>query len=327
MKQLLFIQPNELPGIAAKKLKQAGFSVTVQPFQQDYLPHDISTFDLVVLDSLQVHGHEELVRQLDGHSLVVVYNPSKLPTLSTAHLPTGWIEVSSLRKLPGAIKSQIKNSRKMPAMPEISSLLPGLSITRKFYQYKKKQVIYAEGHHPCNLLYIEKGKVKIFKKNNEGKELTIALLTRGDYLGYAALLEESVYKDSAQAMEDTEITGVPREEFEVLMNTDKSVAKKFIRLLATNVSEQESQLLKLAYNSLRKRVAEALMNLVQKYKTEVQAQFSIHISREELANMVGTATESLIRTLSDFKHEKLIQIKAGNIIIADGKKLRQIAEC
>jgi CRP-like cAMP-binding protein len=199
-------------------------------------------------------------------------------------------------------------------------------LNRTVHHYKKKEVIYAEGHHPCRLMFIEKGKVKIFKKNNEGKELTVGLLAGGDFLGYTALLEESVYKDSAQAMDDTEIIGIPKEEFENLMSTDKAVAKKFIHLLASNVSEKEAQLLRLAYNSLRKRVAEALMMLFRKYKTEVQVQFSIHISREELANMVGTATESLIRTLSDFKNEKLIQIKAGNIIIADGNRLQKIAE-
>lgn len=97
--------------------------------------------------------------------------------------------------------------------------------------------------------------------------------------------------------------------------------QKFIRLLAKNVAEKEEQLLGLAYNSLRKRVADALMTLQQKYKKANNEKFSIQISREDLANIAGTATESLIRTLSDFKSEKLIEIHAGEIVIVNEKKL------
>ena len=96
---------------------------------------------------------------------------------------------------------------------------------------------------------------------------------------------------------------------------------QFIKLLAKNITEKEEQLLGLAYNSLRKRVADALMTLQNKYHSSKKENFSIHISREDLANIAGTATESLIRTLSDFKSEKLIDIKDGYIILLNEKKL------
>jgi len=147
----------------------------------------------------------------------------------------------------------------------------------------------------------------------------VGLYNEGDFIGYTALLEESVYKDSAEAIEDTDIAIIPREEFDLLINNNKDVTQKFIQLLAKNVSEKEDQLLGLAYNSLRKRVADALITLYNKYKDDEQEKFSIHISREDLANIAGTATESLIRTLSDFKSEKLIEIKEGHIIILDDK--------
>ena len=92
-------------------------------------------------------------------------------------------------------------------------------------------------------------------------------------------------------------------------------------MLAKDVSEKEEQLLGLAYNSLRKRVADALITLHNKYKEEKGEKFSIHISREDLANIAGTATESLIRTLSDFKAEKIIAIQEGNIVILNENKL------
>jgi CRP/FNR family cyclic AMP-dependent transcriptional regulator len=190
--------------------------------------------------------------------------------------------------------------------------------------YKKKHVVYTEGNNPVRLFYIEKGKVKTYKTNEDGKELTVGLFTEGDFLGYTALLEETVYKDTAEAIEDAEITVIPKEDFEKLMHFNADVQRKFIQLLAQNVSEKEDQLLAIAYNSLRKRVADALITLLTKYKKENEAVFSIHISREDLANIAGTATESLIRTLSDFKSEKLVDIKGSNITILNEKKLASL---
>lgn len=192
---------------------------------------------------------------------------------------------------------------------------------RSINTYKKKQVIYSEGNHPGRLFYIEKGKVKTFKTNDDGKELTVGLFNEGDFLGYTALLEQSVYKESAEAIDDCELAIIPKEEFDELILNNHEAAQKFIQLLAKNVSEKEDQLLGLAYNSLRKRVADALLNLQHKFKKQEQEKFSIHISREDLANIAGTATESLIRTLSDFKSEKLIEIKEGHITILNEKKL------
>jgi CRP-like cAMP-binding protein len=188
-------------------------------------------------------------------------------------------------------------------------------------KYKKKQVVYSEGNNPSRLFLIESAKVKTFKTNEDGKELTIGLFCEGDFLGYTALLEQAVYKETAEAIEDAELSIIPKEEFDLLINTNPEVARKFIRLLAKNVTEKESQLIGLAYNSLRKRVADALITLQTKFQKEADTLFSIHISREDLANIAGTATESLIRTLGDFKNEKLIEIRDGNIIILNEKKL------
>jgi CRP/FNR family transcriptional regulator, cyclic AMP receptor protein len=192
---------------------------------------------------------------------------------------------------------------------------------RNVNHFKRKQVIFTEGNHPANLYYIESGKVKTFKSNQDGKEFTVSLYKEGDFIGYIALLEGTMYKETAEAIDDTQVAMIPREEFEELINSNKEVMQKFIKMLAKDVSEKEEQLLGLAYNSLRKRVADALMTLHNKYKLEKGEQFSIHISREDLANIAGTATESLIRTLSEFKAEKLIEIQSGSIVIINEKKL------
>ena len=202
--------------------------------------------------------------------------------------------------------------------------LKDLAADRNINHYKKKQSIYTEGNHPNRLYYVQKGKIKTCKTNDAGKELTVGLFNEGDFFGYNALLEETVYKETAEAIEDSEVAIIPKEDFENLLHSSREVTHKFIKLLAKNVTEKENQLLGLAYNSLRKRVADALLTLQAKYKNESQDKFSIHISREDLANIAGTATESLIRTLSDFKSENLIEIKDGNIIISNEKKLENM---
>jgi CRP-like cAMP-binding protein len=207
---------------------------------------------------------------------------------------------------------------------EDKNALNSLTEDRNTNIYKKKQVIYTQGNHPNRLYYVLKGKVKTFKRNEDGKELVTDLFSPGDFLGYIALMEESVYKDTAEALEESELAIIPKEEFEELIKNNKEVSRNFISLLAKNISNKENQLLGLAYNSLRKKVAEALVLLQKKYQLAAEDNFVIEISRESLATIAGTATESLIRTLSDFRNEKMIEIKDGTIVIVNQKKLQQL---
>ena len=191
--------------------------------------------------------------------------------------------------------------------------------------YKKKQIIYSEGQHPNKLYYIETGKIKVYKTSDGGKELITGLLSPGDFFGHIPLIENAVYEEFAETLEESSIRVIPRKEFEHLLTHNQEVALKVIKLLANNITEKEQQLVALAYHSLRKRVADALLTLKKKYAKESDGEhFSISISREDLANIAGTATESLIRTLSDFKSEKLIEIKEGKIVLLDEKKLTNL---
>lgn len=191
---------------------------------------------------------------------------------------------------------------------------------KKTSVYKKKESIYREGDMPRGIFYVDKGKIKIFKIHDQGKELITGLLKQGDFFGYTALLTGSDYQESAQALEDSEVTYIMSEDFFNLIYNNREVAKKFLFILTNSVNEQQEKLLELAYSSVRKRVAETLIQLQQKY--EGKNPFSISFSREDLANIVGTSTESLIRTLSDFKEEKLIEIKEGKIFLINDKKLK-----
>lgn len=187
--------------------------------------------------------------------------------------------------------------------------------------YRKKQVIYSEGHHPYKLFYVKSGKVKTFISNDDGKTLTTGLFAAGDFFGYNALLEGTVYKETAEAIDETVIVDIPSADFQKLLSENSEVSKKIISILSKNISEKEQQLLSIAYNSLRKRVASSLVTLMQKYGKTGEENFSINLSREDLANIAGTATESLIRTLSDFKNEKLIDIQGSKVVILNEKKL------
>jgi CheY-like chemotaxis protein len=184
--------------------------------------------------------------------------------------------------------------------------------------YKRKQKIFSEGNHPIRLYYVQKGRVKIYKRNNDGKELIVQIVEQGEFFGYTAMLENTIYKENADALEDSEIVAIPRSEFEKLIHSNSRVCETFIQLLARYATEKEEQLLHLAYNSLRRKVADALLTV--KKKKEPRAD-SFTITRENLAAVAGTATESLIRTLTDFKAEKLIDIQDGKIMILDLKKL------
>jgi CRP-like cAMP-binding protein len=202
--------------------------------------------------------------------------------------------------------------------------LKNLSVDRKVRKFKKKEMIFHESDHPTYLYFIISGKVKAFRMNEDGKEFIIDLYNEGDFIGYMALLENGVYKESAVALEETEVALIPKSDFNMLLQSNRDVAAKFIKLLSNNILEKEEKLLRIAYSSVRIRVAEALMQLHDKYNTEKSKPFTISISRDDLASLVGTATETVIRTLSEFKDEKLIEAKASNITILNAEALSNL---
>ncbi len=199
--------------------------------------------------------------------------------------------------------------------------LKQLSTEQDIREYKKKDDIYKEGGYPKGIYFINKGKVKLFQRSETGKDLITELYNEGDFFGYIPLLQEEQYTGNAAALEDCEIMMIPKQDFFSLLYKNAEVSKKFIELISNNLVESEKKLVKLAYQSVRKRVAEALVKLSDKYKKEGETTFSMNISREDLANMVGTATETLIRTLSDFKDDKFIDISGGTITVLNYERL------
>ena len=193
----------------------------------------------------------------------------------------------------------------------------------------KKMALYQEGKRPKYLFLLKSGKIKAYRVNEDGKEYITNLYVQGDYIGYLPLLENNTYEDSAVVLEDAEVVLFPKEEFLDALYKDLQVAGKFIRLIARNVQEKEERLLSLAYGSLRKRVAKGLLDIHARFAPasadpKIAPRTPLSISREDIAQYIGTATESLIRTLSDFKSEKLIDIQDGKIHLTDPQKLQNL---
>lgn len=189
--------------------------------------------------------------------------------------------------------------------------------------YDKKIVLFQEGKRPRFLYYLVKGKVKCYKDHEDGKEYITNFYSEGDFIGYTALIEDAYYDETAIVMEHAEIAQIPKDDFVKMVHSDISIAAKFIHIIAKNVKEKEERLLNLAYSSLRKRVAKALINIVDKFQF-TDPKKPIEISREEIAQYIGTATESLNRTIADFKAEGLIDINKGKILPVNMDQLRKL---
>jgi len=194
-----------------------------------------------------------------------------------------------------------------------------LSDERKTKLYKKRENLFEEGDYPRYLFFVKSGKVKVFKTNDDGKDYIINIHRPGDFVGYVDLIQSEEYTESAAALEDTEVNLIPKEDFQALLYGNRDVASQLIKMLADNISEKEEQLLHLAYNSVRKRVADAIIYLSEKEDKE-----DIQILRDDLARIVGTAKESVIRMLTEFKQDGYIEIIDGNIYIRDKEKLKSL---
>lgn len=197
--------------------------------------------------------------------------------------------------------------------------LSDLGKDKRIKYFKKKGEIFSEGDAPVNVYFVKSGHVKIFKSHPDGKELITALANANDFFGFEPILEGTLYQESAVALQDTELVMIPKRDFITLLQSPV-VSASFISLLCKKVAEKENQLVNQAYNSVRQRTAEALLKAT-KLRDEAE---NIQISRDDLAKMVGTAPESVIRVLTDFKDEGLIETEGGKIRIKSPSRLEKV---
>jgi len=196
---------------------------------------------------------------------------------------------------------------------------------RKTRKVGKKEVLFREGDELRSIPYVVDGKVRTFKINNDGKEFVTGLHGTGDFIGYMGLLENGRATETAEALEECEVALIPREDLLALLYKDRDVSIRFIKMLARDVKEKEQHLLQLAYASVRQRVAQALLRVHERYAQPKDPDLGVRISREDLATIVGTATESLIRCLTDLKEEGAIETQGRDIRILDRVRLEGLA--
>ena len=194
-----------------------------------------------------------------------------------------------------------------------------LSESSETKYFKKGSNIFLAENYPRYIYYVVKGMVKIYKSNDDGRDLITEIYHDNDFFGYKALLKDQLYAESAMAIEDTELKLTLKEDFYKLLCSNKDAALKVIQMLAGDALVKKEQLLRLAYDTIRQRVADALLLLAEKNNFRNP----ILISRENLSQIVGAANESVIRVLSEFKSDGYIQTKGRKIDILDFEALKR----
>lgn len=244
-------------------------------------------------------------------------------------------------ELLNAIETRLKKRKQLatePAAPEPNKnthlseeeqeqLLQELVRQSRTKTYKKKQFIYQEGDTPLYVYFVKKGKVRRFLSYLDGRELATDIHIEHSFFGYGAILMQQPYTDNAEALEDSELALIDRDNFFELLYRKPGIAGKFIKLLTGNIRGKEVQLLAFAYDSVRKRVANALIHVAEKTLAGAEAdECLIRISRDDLASLAGTANETISRMLADFKDEQLIAKEGNAIRILSILKLRNIKQ-
>ncbi|MGB5238992.1 MAG: response regulator [Flavobacteriaceae bacterium] len=190
------------------------------------------------------------------------------------------------------------------------------------FTFGLNEEIYREGDN-SNLVYlILRGAVKTHKLDEQGKELITGIYKADDFFGFTSFTKNIPYREYATAIEECKLTGITKEQLKKALQDSSELIMELLQLLAENLSDTREQLLEMAYGSVRKKTASTLLRFADKLQEDNQG--NIHILRSDLAGVAGMATETLIRTLSSFKKEGIIDIKDRNIKIIDMKRLQNM---
>lgn len=203
-----------------------------------------------------------------------------------------------------------------------------LSDSKNFITHKKGQTLFYEGTKPLGVFCIYDGIVKVYKTASNGKDQIIRLAKKGDFLGYTSLLGEEAYSNSATIIEDAKICFVPRESFLKVLSEDNDFHKRVTKAICSDLGVMEEKLTDATQKSIRERLAFTLLKLSESYGLdgENSEKIDVMLTREEIAGLVGTATETVIRLLSEFKKDELIAFEGKKIIVLDKKGLARISD-
>jgi len=185
------------------------------------------------------------------------------------------------------------------------------------FNYKPKEYIYKENEHVHFVYYVEKGSVKTYRYNTDGKEYITSVFKEGQFFGFQPIFEEKTYDEIAETLESTTLTKISKEDFLTLIYENREVAQQFMRIISASLSSKEEDLMLMAYSSVRKRVSKKLQELLATSN-------EITLLRTDLAKLTGTTKESLTRTLTEFKNNKIIKTEGKKIILVDREKLQKL---
>jgi len=200
-----------------------------------------------------------------------------------------------------------------------------LNFEKDFRHYKRGDILYNEGNRISGFYCINTGIIKVFKTGVDGKEQIIRFARKGEIIAYRSVLSNEPACTSAKVIEDCQVCFIPSELLIQFVKTNPAFAFEIVKLTCHELAEANSYITDIAQKTVRERVAEVLLNLVKDFGLDDQKYLRISLTREELANIVGTATESVIRLLSEFKSDKLIELNGRRIKILDLRGLEKIS--
>lgn len=200
-----------------------------------------------------------------------------------------------------------------------------LNFEKDFRHYKRSDILYQEGNRISGFYCINSGIIKVFKTGVDGKEQILRFARKGEIIAYRSVLSNEPACTSAKVIEDCQVCFIPSELLIQFVKTNPAFAFEIVKLTCHELAEANSYITDIAQKTVRERVAEVLLNLVKDFGLDDQKYLRISLTREELANIVGTATESVIRLLSEFKSDRLIELNGRRIKILDLRGLERIS--
>lgn len=249
--------------------------------------------------------------------------PGRGDTFSPSFMSTS-ARASHLQKTPDCRNCPVRHRSIMAELQD--EKLECLDSEKSCNVYRKGDIIFHESNRPMGLYSIFSGKVKVYKSSEIGKDQIIRLAKAGDPLGYRSLISGESYSATAEAIEDSRICFIPKSFFNDVLENGTGVFQRLIRIMTDDLKLAEDRIASMATKTVRERTAEALIMLKNYYGLKPDGQtLDVNLTREDLSNLVGTATESLIRMLAEFKADKLIDLKDRQILILNAPKLAHLA--
>lgn len=203
--------------------------------------------------------------------------------------------------------------------------MQNISISKITESYKRGSIIYEEGNRMKGFFCVQKGIVKIYKTGIDGKEQIVRFAQPGDIIGYRSILSMEAACTTTRVLEESLLCFIPSEILLNLVKTNGAFAVELTKLICKELGEANSYITDIAQKTVKGRLAEILIHLDEDFGVDKESNLNISLTREELSNIVGTATESIIRLLSEFKSKNLIELSGRKIKILDKPGLKFIA--